>query len=150
MPLHAVETLTWDSCVQEVITNNLDLKTARENVNVYKYRRKGLWSEYMPEVTAGLNTSYNGGSNASGNNPWYSASLTVSQNIFNGFQSVGKLRESEGNLEAKEASYQSARAAVGYNLMVAYAQVLYAKNYVKLSQDIIKRRTENLNLVKLL
>jgi outer membrane protein TolC len=108
----------------------------------------------MPGVTADLDTSYNsGGSRSSGVtnniNPLYSASLTVNQNLFNGFQSVGKLRESEGNIESQEANYQSVRATVSYNLMSAYAQVLYAKSYVKLTEDIIKRRTDNLNLVKL-
>jgi len=151
-PLHSADVLTWDTCIKEATINNPDLKAARENVDVFKYKRKALWSEYLPGVTAGLDGSYDKGSSRSNfitTNPSYSASLTVSQNIFNGFQSVGKLRESEGNIESQEASYQSIRSTVSYKLMSAYAQVLYAKNFVKLTEDIIKRRTDNLNLVKL-
>jgi outer membrane protein TolC len=156
-PLHSAEVLTWDACVKEVMMNNLDLKTARENVDVYRYKRKALWSAFMPGVTAGIDSSYNSNNSGSSSshsslnatNPLYAASLTVNQNLFNGFQSVGQLRESEGYLESQEASYQSVRATVSYNLMNAYAQVLYAKNYVKLTQDIVKRQTDNYNLVKL-
>jgi len=144
MSSYSQEVLTWDSCVKEVVTNNLDLKAARENVSSSKYKKKALWSEYLPEVEAGLSSSYgNTGSLL------YSGSLSVSQNLFSGFSSLGKTRAAEGGVESQEATYQSTRAKVSYDLMVAYAQVLYAKEYIKFSKDIIKRRTDNLSLVQL-
>jgi outer membrane protein len=143
-PVHAQEVLTWDACVKEVITNNLDLKAARENVNSSKYKKKALWSEYLPSVNAGLNSSY-----GDSRSLLYSASLSVNQNLFSGFSSLGKTRGAEGGVESQEATYQSTRAKVGYDLMVAYAQVLYSKEYIKFSKDIIKRRADNLSLVQL-
>ena len=148
--VHSAEVLTWDACVKEVTTNNLDLKAARENVNVFKYKKRALWSEYLPAVNAGLNTSYGDSALSSNTNDiLYSASLSVTQNIFSGFQSTGKFKEAEANFESQEAGYRSVIARVSYDLKYAYALVLYAKDYIKLSEDIIKRRQDNLNLVQL-
>lgn len=144
MPAYSQEVLTWETCVKEVITNNLDLKAARENVNSSKYKKKALWSEYLPSVNAGLSSSYGNTESL-----LYSGSLSISQNLFSGFGSLGKTRAAEGGVESQEATYQSTRAKVGYDLMVAYAQVLYSKEYIKFSKDIIKRRTDNLALVRL-
>jgi len=143
-PVHSQETLTWDTCVKDVLANNLDLKAARENVNSSKYKKKALWSEYLPSVNAGLNSSY-----GDSRSLLYSGYLSVGQNLFSGFSSLGKTRGAEGGVESQEATYQSTRAKVSYDLMVAYAQVLYSKEYIKFSKDIIKRRTDNLSLVQL-
>jgi outer membrane protein len=146
----SAEVLTWDNCVSETAINNLELKAARENVNVFKYRKKSLWSEYLPSVSAGFGAS-RGNSNTSTTSDAnsYSGSLAVSQNIFSGFQSMGKTREASANLELQEASYRSVSAKVSNDLQTAFAQLLYAQDNVKLTQEIIKRRQDNLSLVEL-
>lgn len=149
-PVYAGEVLTWDDCVREVSANNLDLKSGRETVNVFKYRKKGAWSEFLPSIDAGINTS-RGNSNTAlmSDSSSYAASLSVTQNLFSGFQSRGKLLEAEANLEAQEATYRSVKANVGYELRAAFAQLVYAQNYVVLSENIIKRRKDNLDIVQL-
>ena len=148
--LFAGESLTWDACVKEVLANNFELKTARENLSVYEYKKKALWSEYLPTVSAGINADRgNSDTSTSLDASSYSGSLNVSQNIFSGFGSLGKTRQAEANYEGQEASYKSVRAQISYDLQTAFAQFLYAQDYVKLTQNIIKRREDNLNLVQL-
>jgi outer membrane protein len=144
------EVLTWDNCVSETAISNLELKAARENVNVFKYRKKSLWSEYLPSASAGFDAG-RGNSNTSttSDESSYSGSLAVSQNIFSGFKSLGKTREASANLELQEASYRSVRAKVSNDLQTAYSQLLYAQDNVRLTQEIIKRRQDNLSLVEL-
>jgi len=148
--LHSAEMLTWDACVKEVGVNNLDIKTARENLSAYKYRRKALWSGFMPTVSGDLSAGRgNTNTSTTADSTTYSASLLASQNIFSGFQTVGKLQEAEANIELQEADYNFVRAQVSFDLQNAFSQVLYAQDYITLSEATIKRRQENLNIVQL-
>ncbi|MFH1223152.1 MAG: TolC family protein [Pseudomonadota bacterium] len=147
---HPTEQLSWDDCVKEIGMNNLDIKAARENISAYKYTKKAQWSGFLPTVSGDLSAK-RGNTNTSLNtdNTNYAASLVLSQNIFSGFQTVGKLEGAQANIEGQEATYNSVMAQVSYNLQNAFAQVLYARDYIALSEANIKRRQENLNLVQL-
>ena len=148
------EVLTWDDCVRDVSSNNFDLKVAKENVNVFGYKKKALWGNFLPSVSANLSDSYGksqvqGGVLIPGASNYYSASITASQNIFSGFQNKAQLSQSQANLEVEEWTLADVKAQVSYNLQSAFAQFLYAREYIKLTEDIAKRRAENLNIVRL-
>ncbi|MEI6092177.1 MAG: TolC family protein [bacterium] len=154
LPVYSVEILTWDDCVKEVTFNNLDLKVAKENVNVYAYKKKALWGNFLPSVSANVADSYGksqvqGGVLVPGASSYYSASITASQNIFSGFQDKAQLNGAQANLEMQEWTLADVKAQVSYNLENAFAQVLYATENINLTQNISKRRADNLNIVRL-
>ncbi len=148
--IYATETITWDDCVSETRVNNLQIKTAREDLSSYKYQKKALWNEYLPSVSGSLDAS-RGNSNTSTSNDTssYSASLTARQNLFSGFSSLSKSQKAEANIESQSATYRSVKADVSYDLWQAFSLVLYAQDYIKLSEENIKRRKDNLDLVQL-
>ena len=151
---YPADVLTWGDCVREVTTNNFDLRVAKENVNVFGYKKKALWGNFLPSVSANLSDSYGksqvqGGVLIPGATNYYSASITASQNLFSGFQNKSQLNEAQANLEVQEWTLADVKAQVSYNLENAFAQVLYAKEYINLTEDIAKRRAENLNIVRL-
>ncbi|MCX6112420.1 MAG: TolC family protein, partial [Proteobacteria bacterium] len=151
---YSAEVLTWDDCVREVTSNNYDLKVAKENVNVYAYKKKALWGNFMPSVSATLGDSYGksqvqGGTLIPGSTNYYSASITASQNIFSGFQNKAQLSGAQANLEVQEWTLADVKSQVSFNLESAFAQILYAREYIKLTENIAKRRADNLNIVRL-
>jgi outer membrane protein TolC len=97
-------------------------------------------------VTAGTPT---GAGNTFSTNR-FSATLTGSENIFNGLQDLGKIRQAEANTEGAKALVAAAKAKISFDLKSAYQNVIYAKEYEQFTLDIIKRRESNLNMVKLL
>ena len=154
---YANEALTWDDCVRETSSNNLELKAAKENVSSFSYKKKALWSNFMPSVNAGLSDSYGNSSIRSGSvvtpgtgaSSYYSISVTASQNLFSGFQSKALLNQAQANLEVQQWTLEDVKAQVSFNLTSAFAQLMYAEEYVKLTDDIVRRRTDNFNLVRL-
>ncbi|MEI6080468.1 MAG: TolC family protein, partial [bacterium] len=154
---HANEVLTWDDCVRETSSNNLSLKAAKEDVNSFSYKKRALWSNFLPAVNAGLSDSYGNSSIRSGSvvtpgtgaTSYYSVSVTASQNLFAGFQNKAQLDQAQANMEVKEWTLADVKAQISFNLTSAFAQLMYAEEYVKLTDDIVKRRGDNFNLVRL-
>lgn len=144
--------LTWDACIQATVRNNADVAAARMTRNSTLAQEGVASSGYFPQLSGSLGFSKNNTQAVVGGdqkNGVYSASLNASQNLFNGLQDVGKVRQAKANSAAAEATYLTALAKASYDLKSAYEGLVYANNSVKLTTEIIKRRQENLRLVQL-
>src|SRR5207245_1811706 len=80
----------------------------------------------------------------------YTATLSGSENLFNGMQDLGKVRQAEFNSASAKATLDADRAKISFDLKSAYQGMIYAKEYEQFTAEIIKRREANLNMVKLL
>lgn len=145
-PAVGMETLSWRQCVDSVVQNNAILRASQASVRATKYKEGGARSGFFPEISAGLN--YNR-AKGDATDSRYSGSLSLSQDLFHGFQDIGQVRQAEANTAAARAQLQMDKAQASYDLKSAFEGVLYAKEYQKLTQEIIKRREDNLHLVRL-
>jgi outer membrane protein len=151
----AADTLSWDMCVNEAIQNNPDLRQARATLQASQYQIKAAGSGFYPQISANLNSSYGKNTTSNsvglpmGTDRFSSASVSATQNLFAGFQTEGGVHQAEANAKVSEASLETTRAKVGFDLKSAYAGLLYAQNSLNLTQDIIQRRQENLKIVEL-
>ncbi len=147
----ASELLTWEACVAQASQNNPELLAAQANLRSSSFQAKAAGSGFLPQISASVNyTDENIPSSIStSNSASYSAAVTATQNLFAGFQDKAKVAQGSANQEAAQANLDSIKAKVSFDLKSAFAALLYAQNYLKLTADIIQRREENMRLVEL-
>jgi len=150
-PAHA-ETLNWEACVQEAWAQNTELRIARANLEASQFQAQGAYSGFLPQVSASAShtDSKDGATTtSSGTTSPYSTAISVTQNIFAGFQDQAKVAQGAANSELAEASLAAAAARVNHDLRSAFAGLAYAQANVTLTENIMHRLQENLRLVEL-
>ena len=148
---------TWEQCVQLATDHNDDLRAAQETLQANRETRKGADSNYYPQISGAINYTYsdtNGSSSTTttltaGNSSTYSTSLSASENLFSGLSDQGKIDQARANEQVARANLQSVKATLSYNLKVAFAGLIYAQNSIKIDQEIIKHREDNLRMIEL-
>ncbi len=153
------EQLTWEGCVQEALQNNAKLKFAQQTYDSYRYAEFGSYNNFFPQLTGTLGYNYgtNGVSSvvvgSSSTTPAASSNflgtLTLSQNLFNGFLDQAGIEQAKAQRRAYQAALDQAKAQMLADLKTAYGGLLIAQRQVALQQEIIRRRQKNLELVEL-
>ena len=156
------ETLSWPECVTLAAQGNMELKSALLGWHSADQTAKSLQGSFYPQVNAvasasrgsaagttstTISTPSLGGSSTVHDS--YNTYLSATQNVFNGFQDVGKYRQADYQAQVQQAAYLTEKAKASYDLKVAYSTLLYAYRSVALQKEILKRREENLRLVQL-
>ena len=168
--------LTWSQCAAQALDQNPELRTAMANVRSSQFQQNVARSDYFPQVSAKISASRsNSGSSSFGSNsigsgsttgpttlsattttssnggPQDTASQTLSltQNIFSGFQTDSKVKQAKANADSALAAFNLKSAQVNLDLKSAFADLQFAQNNVKLTQDITRRREENYKIVAL-
>lgn len=149
--------LSWRECVELALKNNNNLKSAIATERSTNYLNNASVSGFLPQATATL--SSNRGNNGNSTNPSlttvssinqaYNGSISVTQNLFNGFSDVGKFDQTKANNMVSKANVQIVKAQVSYDLKYAHENLSYAKESVALLDNIIKRREDNLHIIEL-
>lgn len=149
--VQSAETLTWNQCIEEVTRNNPDLRSAQMALESAQSQVNSTYSGFLPQVSGSLSSSRGEttGLGLTYLSSTYSATVSATQNLFTGFQSVGALNQAQASLRVSEANLKAVKAAVSNALKNAYMGLLYAQNYLKLIEEIIHRREENLQIVQL-
>lgn len=146
----AATVLSWEACVQEAAANNPDLRAARANLDAAGFTAKGAYSGYLPQLSAGAAyTDTSGSAAATTSDTTYSTSVSLSQNLFAGFQDRAKVAQGAANRDAVAASLAAAKAKLSQDLKSAFVGLRYAQDNVVLTENIARRREENLRLVEL-
>lgn len=138
------ESLDWDICAREASEANADLATAREKLRAAEYQEKAAFAGFFPDLSGVLSYDRSeGGGNA------YALSLNASQNLFSGFRDRALLDKTSAERESVLATRDLIAARVSHDLKFAFSALSYAQEFVKLSDNIAKRRSDNLELVEL-
>lgn len=152
LPAVAQEALTWADCVSLAAKNNPDIQSSMSTLQSDAYKAKRAYSGFLPQVSGEVDYS-SGDLTAEQSGLFdtysYSASVTANQNVFAGFRDRATVRQTAANREASSWGLSNTKAQISYDLKSAFASLLYAQDYSKLADDIIKRRQENAALVKL-
>lgn len=143
--------LAFEESVALALAHNPALRNARANLVAAEHRARAAYSGFFPQVSG--NISYadttDGTSALVGDTSDYSTNLTITQNLFDGFQNQARVAQGTANADAAQAQLIAAKAQLSRDLKAAYAGLLYAQDNVVLSADILRRVEENLRLVEL-
>lgn len=151
IPSAYAETLTWEQSVGEAAKNNAAIKSAYQSWQASESTIKVNRSPYYPQVGASFSANYGRtmyGIDQEAQDS-YAASVTVSENIFNGWADKARVEQAEANASIAEAQLQIAKAQTSFDLKTAYANLVYAQRAIRLQENIRERRKSNLNLVDL-
>lgn len=140
--------LVWDASVEEAAAGNPELRAARANLAAAGHSASAAHSGNLPQLSAGAGYSDSSGSaTTAGTN--YSTSLSLSQNLFSGFQDSARIEQGVANLVQAEASLATTKAKLSQELKSAFAGLQFAQDNVTLTEKIVQRLEENLRLVEL-
>ncbi|MGE3260147.1 MAG: TolC family protein [Bacteriovoracia bacterium] len=146
------QTISWQEAVALAQKNNPELSAAEATLRANAAQVGSARAGFLPKVTGSLSAtranSVSGNTSLPPSNS-YAATLTGSQNLFAGFQDAARVRQAEANTAAAEAEAQAVKARLSYELKTSFEGLLYAQEYRALTQEIIKRRRDNLRLVQL-
>ena len=161
-PAVAKEVLTWSDCVKIVSKNNPDIRSSYESLRSQESLSRSAYSGFFPKLSANYSISKGTAfsfSEVSGSPTSFfstgttsntsSASLSATQNLFAGFQDSALVSQGSAGKEVASAQYDITKVQVSYSLRTAFAELLYAQNYLTLSRDIVKRRAQNADMVEL-
>ncbi len=148
-PAQADAPLTWEACVQEAWARNADVRTARATLEASQFQLQSAYSGYLPQLSASTSYTDNNYPATTVTSAPYVASISVTQNLFAGFQDQGKVAQGAANTAVAEASLAAAAARLNNDLRSAFAGLSYGQTNLTLTEDIVRRLQENLRLVEL-
>lgn len=146
-----VNTLTWKQSLELLKENNFDYKSAVLNYQATESLEGVAFGGYLPSITGavGYNKTSTTLDGATDNSSFYSASLTLSQNLFAGLKDYYKTTQATANTRIAQATFQDTKAQISYTFINAYQSLLSAQENLKLSDSTVKRRQDDLRLVEL-
>ena len=144
----AEEVYSWKKCVELTLQNNAELRSVIASEQSIKASIGTARSNFLPQLTASSTSTR---SNSDQLTPLNSntVSIGVSQNLFAGFQDAGKIAQAKANVAVAQANIIATKAKISRDLKAAYEGLNYAKEYLALLKDIIRRREDNMNIIKM-
>jgi len=153
----AQEVLSWLDCLTEAKKNHPDLISAEEAINEKKAAKRIASSSLYPQVDASLDSSISAskttntltGKTTREQHDSYSYGVSGSQTLFDGFKTVNQVKAAAENINAAAQGYRFTSAEVRLALRTAFINLLKAQELVKVAEQIVKIRRDNLELITL-
>lgn len=140
--------LSWEQVLELTQTNHPDLIQSKMRVQAAESRLKsmkeGFWPHLSGELSA-LKSQVEGQSESL----TYDAELKLTQNLWNGGADYVVYKKYSSKLKEAQLEDKLTKSKVSLELKTAYQGLLYAQGYLELWREVLKRRRENLNNVKL-
>jgi outer membrane protein TolC len=148
----AGEVLTWQDCIKEAAKNHPDLIAAVEEIKQSEASKKITASALYPQVDASLTAST--GRTASDNAPAttadaYNYGVSATQLIFDGTKTIQSVKAASETIQAFQQNYKFTSTTVRLSLRTAFVNLLTAQEMIKVTEDIVKIRKENYELITL-
>lgn len=144
--IQAVEStrLDWDLCWQLARGNNRDIQNALASLGVVETNYFVSQSGYWPSIGLSSSISQVGGRSDTSS----SLGLSISQPLFPGLFSKPDVKRQKALSEASKQSIYDTLASKRYTIFTAFVETAYLQETVKLSEVILKKRAQNVALVK--
>jgi len=144
----AEEILIWKDCVEEAKGNHPDLISAGEKLNQARANKAITRSGLLPQVSSSLSgrTSETDDSDRAES---YSYGVAGKQLLFDGFKTSYNLSSASENIKSSEYNYNVVSSNIRLSLRTAFVELLRDQELLNITEDIAKRRQQNLELVEL-
>jgi len=143
----ALKKISWAEAIQLAQQNNLELQIAQNNLTAADQATTVAQSNFYPHISASASGNQTSLNDVVTNS--YSAQIGFTQNIFAGFSDFYKTKQSDINLKIAQVNLQAAKAKLSADLKQSYETLLFVQSYLQLTQDIVKRRQDNLQNVQM-
>jgi outer membrane protein len=142
--------LTLDDCISIAKENNLDLQQSKLNVDNARAALTEANSAYYPSL--GLSSGYRTGGDFSDSNDIsgsFSTGLSAQYTIYKGGSIRTGSKIARTRVKITEENYRQKEAEVSLAVKQAFYKILQTQEQITLINTILKRRNENLTLIKL-
>jgi outer membrane protein TolC len=142
------EVLSWQDCVKETRAQNPDLVSSRAKLDQARANKGIARSTALPQLSASASL---GTGKTQGKDSSKSSSYGVSgrQLLFDGFKTANDLAAAQENIKSASYDQQVVSSNVLLRLKTAYVGLLSAQKLLDVTKDIVSRRQQNMDLVKL-
>lgn len=145
--LAAEEALDWNACVTEALQNHPDLAAAHAKLKQVEVDRAITKSALLPQITGSL--SGKTAKTATAETDTYAYSISGEQLFFDSFKTRHNLDSDSETIKAQEYNYIVSSSDIRLNLRTAFVGLLKAQDLLLLTEEIARRRRQNLELVRL-
>jgi len=148
-------TYSWEDCIRLAIDNNAEILSAEKNLQSNQYLADNAKGYFLPTLSYNLEASrsdfhaLNQPIVTNDVRTIYQGSLVATENLFSGFRDYARVKQAKANTRATEALLRITKSKISFDLKSNFQGLVYAKNYSRLTQDIIRRRRDNMSLVDL-
>ncbi|MDA8131498.1 MAG: TolC family protein [Elusimicrobia bacterium] len=141
------QTLTLDDAAAAVLKANPQAQASASDLRAAESRLSAARAGFYPSFSANASYSRSG---TQGFDPGdsYSYGFSGRQPLFSAGIPAA-VRSAAASRDSAKASYDRTVSALTYQLKTAFADILNARETVKLSSETIRRREENLDLIRL-
>ncbi len=146
--LKAEELLTWKHCVEEAKKNHPDLISAEAKLNQARANKAITRSNLLPQISSDL-SGKTSETDDKDKTDAYSYGVSGKQLLFDGFKTSYNLSSASENIKSSQYDYSVVSSNVRLNLRTAFIELLRVQELLHITEDIAKRRKQNLELVNL-
>ncbi|HNW45043.1 MAG TPA: TolC family protein [Elusimicrobiales bacterium] len=139
--------LTFETAEKALLTANPAAAAAAQNLETARLRVTAARAGFYPAFSASASYSRSGSQLAPAGDS-YSYGFNGTQPLFAPAVPAA-LRAANASLSGAQAAYARACSALRYQLRSVFADILNSAEIIKLSQETLRRRTENLELLRL-
>ncbi len=150
------ETLGWDNVFSEGRQKNPRIISAGKSLESAKLSYWNAYTNLLPRLSAGAGWGRSSSvmsleSLAEDMNATEEINYRISASIplFTGFRNLSTLKKQKSEFMAEKSRYKRTVSNTVYDLKTAFAGLLYAQKMISLSEEILSRRKENSEIVKL-
>jgi len=140
--------LAWEACVREALTSHPDLLSAREQLNQAVIYKDIARSPALPQISAGFNSSRSKLESQEGADN-YGYNITGRQLLYDGNKTSNEVAAARASISAEQYNYDVASSRIRLELRLAFIDLLHAQELLAISEEIARRRTQNMGLVEL-
>ncbi len=143
----SADALTFEEAEKAMLAANPQAVSAALDAEAARSRVAGARAGFYPSFSAGASYTRSASQGLPAGDS-YSYGFSGSQPLFS-LSVPAALRTARASLRSAEASYDSLASSLRFQLRSAFADILNARETIKLSDGTLKRRAENLELIRL-
>ncbi len=144
----AGEMITWEDCLKEVRQHNFELLAARAGLDQVKATKAMTRSSALPQISSSISAD-RGKTEGKAKTESYSYGVSGRQLLFDGFKTSNDLAAADENVKVAAYNYEVVSSDVRLELWTSFIKLLSAQEALKVTDDILLRRRQNLDLVTL-
>lgn len=143
-----------DDCIKIAKSNNYRIKELELDKQSKELRLKSAWNNIFPQLSFNLgydnSKKYIYDTDLETLSKGYSANFSVSQVLFRSGYHRANIEKAQNNLKMSELNYKQEENSLVLRIKAKYYQVLQNINLAKMRENDVKRKEDNVALIKLL
>lgn len=155
--IFAQDALTFDTCLQLALKNNLSLKTAFNDEKIASYQYKASYGKFLPNVYGEAENRNSWGREIDQNTNQfvnqdlkiYSGRVNAVFNLFSGFSAINSVKSSREELKIQRINIKKVQNEISIDLAQKFITILYLQEIIVANKEQIQSSEKQLELALL-